>query len=359
MILLRQKLYTRQDQKVIKELHKATNGFRKLPEGYKNLTTKDYFRLSNFAEGFNKSFERGNTKSINWDEFKTVAEHLDLPETSKGAKHLIEKYNNPKLLARYRRIQKLRENPEQKEKLKQLRKEYLKDSKKLDKEFDNAVERAFIFENGKMIENPEAIATGERIEKAQAERIRKYKQDRLQQVSEPGAKFYKRQLDSLDKTRKKLDSTQKSFRQNKELFEELKKEAESWGYTVQISKNGNDSVNLKRKVIALADENPAALAHELGHIKHEYRQGARRGIDRNKALGINNFDQAFDKHPVGRWEDERGATIDGLASMKTKKSATEKDIQAAEDHLGDSFETYYHSGLSKIPEMIARRTGKW
>lgn len=359
MIILRQRLYTFQDQRVIKELHKATNGFRKLPEGFKNLTTKDYFRLSKFAEGFNKSFERGNTKSIDWEEFKIMAEHLGLPETSKGAKHLVEKYNNPKLLARYRRIQKLRENPEQKKKLKQLRKEYLKDSRKLDKEWNNAVERAFIFENGKMIENPEAIAAGEKIEMAQAERARKYKQNKLQQVSESGAKFYKRQLDSLEKTQKKRNSVQKSDNQNKKLFEELKKEAESWGYAVRVSKEGRGSVSPKRKLIVLESEDPATLAHELGHIKHEYRQGVRQGIDRGKALGIDNFNEAFDKQPLGRWEDERGATIEGLASMKTKKSATEKDIQAAEDHLKDCFETYYHTGLSKIPGIVAKRTGKW
>ena len=359
MIIKRQRLYTRNDVKVLKELHQATNGFRKLPKGYKNLTTRDYFRLNNFAEGFNKAFEKGNTKSIDWNEFETLANHLGLPETAKGSKHLVEKYTNPKLLARYKRIQKLKENPEQKKKIEQLRKEYAKDYKKLKKDADDAFEEAaksIKFENGKLIEDSKTVQKANDAELALDERAKRFKQDKLQQISEPGAKFRKRQQELLEKARKKYESSQPEH-QNRELYEELKKEAESWGYTVKHGKDGG-SVSIKRKIIDLENKNPATLAHELGHIKHDYRQGTRKGKNHGDSLGLS-FDAAVDKHPIGRWEDERGATIEGLASMKTKRSANKEDIEAAEKHLADAFRTYYHGGLSKVPEIIARKLGQW
>ena len=362
MILLRQKLYTRQDQKVIKELHKATKGFRDLPKGYKGMATRDYFRLGKFAEGFNTAFEKGNAKAIDWKEFETLAKHMSLPETAKGGKHLIEKYNNPELLERYRRIQKLRENPEQRKKIQQIEKKYIKDLDKLDKKRTDIVMRAFKEEGGKLVEDPKVIAEGYRLDAAEGRRMDKYEQDKLQQISESGAKFAKRQSDLLKKIQKKNKSYRKSPRQNKELFEELKKEAESWGYTVKVvpkgSESGGGNVAVNRKIIELTSEDPTTLAHELGHVKHDYRLGARQGKERDKILGIESH-SSMDKHPIGRWEDEHGATIEGLATMKTKKSATKEDIKAAEDHLEDCFKTYYHGGLKRLPEIIARRLGKW
>ena len=104
MIILRQRLYTRQDKKVIHELWSATKGFRELPKNYKGMTTRDLYRINKLTKDFDKTWNKGKMKAIDWKDDETIAKHMKLPETAKGSKHLIEKYSNPELLERYKSI---------------------------------------------------------------------------------------------------------------------------------------------------------------------------------------------------------------------------------------------------------------
>ena len=98
MIILRQRQYTRSDRKVLQELHAATKGFRKLPKGIKGITTRDFYRMDKLSKDIY------NHSGVDWEEFKTLAEHLDLPVTAKYGRHAIEKFTNPELIKRYQSI---------------------------------------------------------------------------------------------------------------------------------------------------------------------------------------------------------------------------------------------------------------
>ena len=103
MIILRQKLYNRHDIEVLKEIHAATNGFRKgLDPNKVKMTARDVYRLNDFTSQLYQ-YSKGRGK-VNWEEFSTLAEHLGLPKTAKYGKHAIEKLYNPELIERAKRI---------------------------------------------------------------------------------------------------------------------------------------------------------------------------------------------------------------------------------------------------------------
>lgn len=93
------KLFTRADKRALRELYKATNGFRQIPKGIENLNARDVYRFKDIADQSVKGF-----KNIDKDQAKYLLNKAGLQHTSSDLDHLIKKYNDPKLIARYRRM---------------------------------------------------------------------------------------------------------------------------------------------------------------------------------------------------------------------------------------------------------------
>jgi len=349
MIIKRQKLYTRQDQKVIREIIKETNGLRSLPKGVKGLTTRDALRLEQLSQDIRKG------KITDVEEFKTLATHLGLPETAKGGQHLVEKYNNPELLKRYKNIKAYKEGVREEykrlsdltEKESEMRKKAWKSRDNLEnkrvkkgqvgkessyktreeKEFQN-----WINENGE--ERNELIDKIEpRTKKSEIPEERLKEQKELQE---------KNRLDYRAKTELSEDE--------KDLAERLKQNARRNGIKVVKSNDGRSRIKMDRnggkkrgtRVIELGEDTPWIVAHEHGHAKFSRRlnKGHRGSMEATaKRYG-----------PLFHLSNEHGANVEGAQLIKNelrRQGKSQEEIKEVLEKYWNnqekSYMTYYNS----------------
>lgn len=102
-MIIKRKLFTRQEVKAAKEIfHALKNG-----NVGRNLSAKDFVkarRVSN--ETIDYFFD--NAKIEDYAKNSEIIKNIGLPETGKAYKKMLEKYNNPELHERFKKIQKLK-----------------------------------------------------------------------------------------------------------------------------------------------------------------------------------------------------------------------------------------------------------
>lgn len=369
MIILRQRLYTVQDKKVINELWNKTKRFRTLPN-YRKTTARDAFRLDKFSKEFNHAWNTGDTSKIDWEDFKTLAEHLELPETAKGAKHLIEKYSNPELIERYKsikahkaglgkeykRYRKLRSKADRLEKShKKASEDYIKkywdDLKhrggKVRPSTKKAEERW-----GKEIKRRDEFLdkSGDKLKELKDKLNGLYKKENA-----AGKKFGIKQLELTRKASKEADRINKETKRNKKLHRDTIRRLRKEGYTITYNPKESEHVNIETKTVNLHRGTSTAVAlHEKNHPKHAKRVKQ----DRDKE-GFINFGDVFEtgmgSNPMAHLADEAGASKGAIAEMRANKHATPSDIEQATKELEACYRTYYHDELGNLPKRIRRR----
>lgn len=387
-MIIKRKLFTFQDKKVIKELWRTTNGLRELPRGYKNLTPRDVFRLNNATRGYYKVMN-GVPDGIDYKELSTVAKHLGLPETAKGAEHLIKKYNNPELLERYNRIKVSRmklSKAEQKRlaeyhSLKSRQGEARAKVDKLGDALDNykvdygskdwrlqadergklyrkyqKLEQKFDKEWGYESENQNKIyELGDKIRNMLVKKSLSPKtKKRIKEVQ-------KRSIRGLKDAKKSFD---KQLYDSPELAEEMKEIAARRGLKIQPGElngtSGTDYANIYLQ--SKHSKNPAVIGHEVGHTIHMERLGRVSGTPLSTAESKQAFLQQgggggfFGRdNPVYSLGDEYGASASALAKLRRLRSATPLEIANAENILTPAYKTYYHESIG---DLNARTAGK-
>lgn len=396
-MIIKRKLFTIQDKKVIKEVWRTTNGLRDLPRGYKNLTPRDVFRLSNVTEGYNQ-VRKGVLDGINYEELSTIAKHLGLPETAKGAEHLIKKYNNPALLERYRRIKasQIKLSKSGNKRLNEFR-ELSKQREADRKEVDAALNDMLNHSRKPIDYNAPDWREQSRKWQEESSRLR-HRYDELDRnydrVWEYGGKKYK-EMEKLKervekeyekatvspKTKKRLkeitkrsqdgvrDSAKKflhSVSPAPQLATEIREEAVKRGFPVEVQKGrgaesrtdlGNIYLNRKHA------NSPGIIGHELGHNLHLERLGRIQATplltrDAKQAYVRSRGDAGFFGYfgnPVYHLGNEYGATANGLARLRRLRSATPLEMANAEKELTNAYKSYYHSAIGEIPDGVYSR----
>ncbi len=376
-MIIKRKLFTFQDRKVFRELHRATNGFRELPKGYKNLTPRDVFRLSNVAGGY-EAVRSGNLGGINYDELRTLATHLDLPETAKGAEHLIKKYNNPELLERYNRIktaQKIKKlSPKQKKNLEALQK-LDKEYKKLKKAYDSAENAKYGHETDftKLDSLDEYNRLSARLKKAKRN-LANWEDNNIEEYNNLTyrvSKYFDEPMTPFEKLLKKrsmngqksiLKKYKKTAMSSPALAQELVDDAKAHGLKFETLKNSDPEgsyINHFTGTIGLLKRHvadPAIIGHEFGHSLHVNRLSRLRKeqpINTVKAYG--GLGMFGPQNPVYSLGDEYGASASALARMKLKRSATPLEIANAEKELTGAYKSYYYDTIYNGVDSIKYR----
>ena len=96
---LKRKLYTRGEKLALKELYKATKGFKELP---RTGNPKDVLRLQKLATDL-KKLAVGDSKKFDRENARKLLESANLPLSAKEVDHVIDKYTDKRALARLRK----------------------------------------------------------------------------------------------------------------------------------------------------------------------------------------------------------------------------------------------------------------
>lgn len=335
MIIKRQKLYTRNDVKVLKELHQATNGYRRLPD-FSGMTRQDLFRFRNITRGFRKHWTGKGNQEINPEDLKILATHLGLPETAKSGMTVLNKYTNPELLERFTRIRKIKLQKEietQKKEVEALRKKWLEGGTLNDcAKLQRASKKLAQLEEGIDLKTQENIE-----------------------------KFIDRQRRGRLSANKKLDELIQKY-ENPELAQQELDRARVEGITIK----GPDpeipytsSMRPRQKELYLHPKHknsPAVIRHELSH-EEEFRKEVenhkkeplyayRYSGDYTEGLGYENplFDLGEEAIASGRALSRTAAGI-----------GTAKDIAEAKEIYTSGLQSYFHGAVKRLPEEFAEK----
>lgn len=343
MILLRQKLYTINDRKVFKEIHNATGGFRKLPKKVGGITTRDFFRMDKLSKDIY------NGSKVDWEEFRTLAEHLGLPETAKHGRHAIEKFSNPELIKRYQSIRahKLGVGKELEE-LRRLKKEHtaLQESiRKAEESLKTATTRA---EKGKYFEQKKsaeaALQNWWNNNNRQYHTLADTVRDKVgfkdfeginRKIAERGAKGVQ---DTIQETRTAL----KEIPINNPLANKMMGDIRKSGINVEEVQQvpGNIAMYYPHaNTIKVVKEKgqPAVLGHEWGHEKWYKRMRRLYG-----------FEPGLTENPLYNIPNEGGASLEAYSDMlrRVKQgTATAKDLADTKRLLNSAGKQYYYGSV--------------
>lgn len=348
MIIKRQRLYTRAERLMWKELHQATNGWRKLPEGWKNMTARDTFRLGNISSGY-------YNHNINPEDVKILASHLNLPQTASAGHKVLQKYSNPDLLNRYRSIRahKLGIGKEYKEMM-ALKKQYealvkqeelaksqeelLKLQKKTDEFCRKTGDRySELVEKIEDVENPIKGKNIQKIEK-HLDRQQKYLTRELKNAEQLPI------IEEPELAQKTADFVRNKYGVNHIYLDKTAVGTDSW---VDSAKR-NIHLSFRNKY------NPGTIAHEAGHLRNYDKMVRNTGLSKHQ----------LDDFAGNVYEDVGGGSIilnpalplanEYAASRRAQSilsnvGATVKQKADALREAATSYKGYYHKAAAETP----------
>ena len=306
MKILRQKLFTFQDKKAFLEFYKATRGLRELPKGRRGMKARDVYRFEDLAQ----KIDAGDLKNINYEEARKALEHVGLPESGKGLKHLVKKYkniNDPEFRKRFNRIY----NRDVVENVTKYRKE-MSD--------DNLVD--WVNSNFRTIPTKDRKKAFDLLQRSKKKGI----------VNSLKTETCRQDIKNALKDPINLKATKIIKGKLKRINTPIHIQDENSFYYTP-----NDP-NKKWIAIKKSSFSPAALAHEGGHAMSYERQG----LDRYN----NNTNGIF-----SRLAEENMATsrADALYNAAVKRGELPQSIaNTGRNELENSFGTYFHNSLKNI-----------
>lgn len=96
-IKLKRKLYTRGEKQALREIFRATKGFREFP---KTGNPKDVLRFQKFIRDLNAFRITSDKKVIDRENAKTLLQNAGLTKSASEVDHIIDKYTNKRALVR-------------------------------------------------------------------------------------------------------------------------------------------------------------------------------------------------------------------------------------------------------------------
>ena len=343
-MIIKRKLFTRSEKKIIHELYNTTKGFRNLPKGYKNMTVRDAIRLDNIARGY----YRGN---FNPEDVQVLATHLGLPETAKGGTRVLQKYTNPELLERWHNIRahKLGVGKEREE-FKALEKELLE----LRTKRDNSISDKEWYSYRDKIENWWDKNEGRFAEL----------QNLLSEKLKPGNDKLNNRIDNILKKQnalknKALLETERTTVSDPELSWKLVEDARNrQGIEHIYLREGNPGLISRERTMYLGEANkydPAAIGHEAGHQRtydRQIKQGLGRNIDELQELNGDWWrgepGQQIRMNPAFPLGNEYRASLESVMAHK-RVGATPKQIADSLRNHEAAYKSYYHDASGEIP----------
>ena len=310
MKILRQKLFTFQDKKALLEFYKATRGLRELPKGRRGMKARDVYRFEDLAQ----KIDTGDLKGINYEEAGKALEHIGLPETGKGLKHLVRKYrniNDPEFRKRFNRIYN-----------RDIVDSVTKNRKKIG---DDAIVN-WVNNNFRIVPTKNRKRAFDLLQRSREEGIANalktetYKQDIKESLKDPinlkATKIVKGKLKRINTPIHIQDEN-------------------SFYYTPS-------DPNKKWIVLKKDSFSPASLAHEGGHAMSYKRQG----LDRY----YNNTNGIFNKLAEENMATSRANAIYNASAKRGE--LPQSIVNVGRDELEDSFGTYFHTSLKNINSNI-------
>ena len=349
MIILRQRLYTRNDVRVLKELHQATSGFRKLPKGMKGLTTRDFYRMDKLSK------DLYNGSGVDWEDFKTVATHLDLPETAKYGRHAFEKFSNPELIERYKSIRahKMGLGKELGE-IKRLKQEHDALTKSL-KKAEEALRKSPGKESYREREaTKKALKDWEISNKKYYDTLSDTLRNKLdiQGYPELNKKIIGRNVAGYQKEVEDLKKTMAELPKNSALAERMVGDIKKSGVDVIEAEAVPGNIAMYRPYtntveVVKGKDQPAVLGHEWGHAKWFKRM--RR---------VNGFEPELSDNPLYDLPNEAGASLEAYSDMMRRVkqgTATALDLANVKKLLDTAGKQYYRAGMMETAAYIPGR----
>ena len=384
MIILRQKLYNRHDMEVLREIHAATNGFRKRLN-YKGMTPRDVYRLNDFTTQLYQ-YSKGNG-AIDWGEFSTLAKHLGLPKTAKYGRHAIEKFYNPEIIERAKSIRATKAGlGKEWERSKELYKSWeplekaeeeitskvrqlqeLRDSKKItSKKYWKKLE-----ELSKQFEGIRAQqdAWGKKFGGEYADIEAKLKTIPKDQETDFIAKLNQRADKAADEAlaKSELIKSRKLTPNEVDMAEKIKADAKSKGAKIEVDKNMDggeyDFVEDAISGDAKSMSRPETVGHEWGHRTFNIKMARRLGFIKDRKAAMQNqkpqilnsaeYRGGTGFYPDNPWyeiSDELGATYTHLTSP-IMRQATPLERAKQIESLGYSYDTYLFDSYKNLGEL--------
>ena len=377
-MIIRRKLFTRQEAKAMKEIYEA------LKKGNlgRNLSSKDFVKARHVSNDTVRAIHFQDKGEISdFAKNAKVIEDLGLPETSKAYQRMIEKYTNPEAYQRLKRIQ----NAKSTSRLRELR-ERKKNLKRELESYDNTTLGGKIYFNNWYGKN----------------NIKGYNMDR-----DSVSKDYRNTLEAIEKIKKERGEG-KNLKFNKKkileprlseekiiksLKEEAKKEAtdfkagtktqgakKSWKIKRQLQKEGEKvkidsdkgsyhmSGSGKIHVNRGDSKSPLTILHEFGH-----RLSSKRGEVAGKKV-YNNYWEELDpskdsadnllgsiRNRLGTLTtltEEANASYHAAARAK-KYGVSKKQLRRGKKNLSGAFKTYERGAVQDMNyDDYTRNLGK-
>ena len=338
-MIIKRKYFTRQETKAMKEIYQA------LKDGKigRNLSAKKFVKARHVS---NETIDAltGKGKVADYKENESILKDLGLPETSKAYKRIIEKYNNPELHARFKRIQQNSSNSRLKtaRKLKKQIKDKLdeleerKDSNPLSSMLYNSYSKAYkgAEENLRNIKSERGSGKQYRFNKKRLKEVVRKEDDDI----------YDNRLENIKSLLGK-ENTNVDSEMSQKIIKDLKKKG------IKISQDSNRSTEYNNGTINFGNNSdkrdPSTILHEYGHKLSEDRKETRGNYysGPKKLNSKSNTSENLKDSINNRVKDLEILTEEANASyhaaaQESKFGITKEKSKANKNRLSNSFKTY-------------------
>lgn len=266
-MIIKRKYFTRQETKAMKEIYQA------LKDGKigRNLSAKKFVKARHMS---NETIDAltGKGKVADYKENESILKDLGLPETSKAYKRMIEKYNNPELHTRFKRIQQNSSNSRLKT-ARKLKKQIKDKLDELEKSKDSNLLLSMLYNSySKAYETAKENAKNIKLERGSGKKYR-FNRKELKAIAEKDVDDLYNRFSNI-KSLLGRENTNVDSEMSQKIMKDLKRKG------VKISQDSGKPTEYNSGKINFGSNkgdkrDPATILHEYGHLLSDQRKETR------------------------------------------------------------------------------------
>lgn len=339
-MIIKRKYFTRQEAKAVKEIY---NALKKGNVG-RDLSANDFVRVRHMS---NETIDAltSNGKVADFAKNEEIIKKLGLPETSKAYKGMVEKYSNPELYNRFKKIQQASSNS----RLKQIRKY----KRLLENEINSFGDKNSERKNILIKEYDKTLNILQDIKNRRgSNKNYKFNKNKLEQEFN---KEYNDLKNSKEYFKNLANEKEVDSEMSQKIIKDLKKK------NVKFINNPNFETHYSKSTgeISLKTKNdrksPSTVLHEFGHKLSFDRKETRPQHYKphnnllDKVNTSDNLRQSIENRlsDLSRLTEEANASYHAIARSK-KYEPTKERMKASRKSLDDSFRTYELGSATRL-----------
>lgn len=368
-MIIKRKLYTRQETKAMKEMYQA------LKKGNigRSLSAKKFVKARHVS---NETIDAltGKGQVVDYSKNSQAINDIGLPETAKAYKRMMEKYTNPKLHERFKKIQAASSNNRLRVARQNVKKSGKFASDPLTLPLDDRKFYKDLKDNGNF-DIHKAIKDASKQNRTDLKELEAIKKERARKNYRINRKAISQQLEKQD-LQKLIDQVDYSVMKgtkesDPELSQKIIKDLKKKGIKFTTNSKEVTKYNTTENKINLSNrqdvKDPASVLHENGHrlslsrreTKPEY-YGQREKLDENKNTSDNLRKSIMNKvSDLATLTEETNASYHQAAHGK-KYGATKMQIKSIKKSSDNAIRSY-ETGLAnlQLKENEERLMGKF